>query len=132
MKLFLIHGEIGLPDLDFFKIVRTKTNYWARYNVVAILTSGCRWVYLKLIMHLKFTYQWLAWHSWNIDAIVIAKSCWYFNMNYMDLMFYITCGVQLQVENLQPSFQGSARYRNTWEGLLLLVIIKDGDNCLQV
>lgn len=38
-------------------------------------------------------------------------------MNYMDLMFYITCGVQLQVENLQPSFQGSARYRNTWEGL---------------
>uniref|UniRef100_A0A7N2KR74 Mitochondrial carrier protein n=1 Tax=Quercus lobata TaxID=97700 RepID=A0A7N2KR74_QUELO len=26
-----------------------------------------------------------------------------------------------QVENLQPSFQGSARYRNTWEGLTTIV-----------
>ncbi|KAM4121432.1 hypothetical protein ACB094_01G005500 [Castanea mollissima] len=28
---------------------------------------------------------------------------------------------QMQVENLQPSFQGSARYRNTWEGLTTIV-----------
>jgi hypothetical protein len=35
-----------------------------------------------------------------------------------NLVFYITCGMLFQVENLQ---QGNARYRNTWEGLTTIV-----------
>lgn len=36
-------------------------------------------------------------------------------------LFSNTCGVLLQVENLQPSVQGNARYRNSFEGLTVIV-----------
>jgi hypothetical protein len=39
----------------------------------------------------------------------------------MDLVFCVTCGMLFQVENLQHSVQGNARYRNTWEGLTVIV-----------
>lgn len=38
------------------------------------------------------------------------------------LVFYNTCGMLLQVEKLQPlSVHGSVRYRNTLEGLTVII-----------
>ncbi|KAK7852972.1 mitochondrial carrier protein coac1 [Quercus suber] len=73
---------------------------------------------------LKFyIYEELKWHvpEEHQTSIMMRLSCgalaWLFGQTFT----YPLDVVRMQVENLQPSFQGSARYRNTWEGLTTIV-----------